>query len=103
MEVDWKNGSWVGSLAMAGASVLLIFFFFLLIVPFVNESYPSSDTTPALIMGVMWLGIFACLGIGTVMGLLASLKKEMRGFALLGLFLNLAFLGVYLLGLKFLL
>ena len=103
MEINWKTGSGVASLVFAALSIMLIFFFFLLIVPFVNASYPSDDVTPALIMGSMWLGIFVCLGMGFLMGFFASFQKKFRGFAIMGTILNLLFLGVYLLGLKFLL
>lgn len=102
MDFEFKKGSGIGSVAIAGVSILLIFFFFLLIVPFVHASYPSSDVTPALIMGGMWLGIFVLLAIGIFAGFFGLFDKEMRGFAWLGLILNLIFLGVYVLGLKFL-
>lgn len=103
MLIDWKKGSGIGSLVMAAISIMLMFFFFLLIVPYVNASYPSSETSPAILMASMWLGIFVCLSIGFLMGLIASFQKYMREFAFIGVLLNMAFLGVYILGLKFLL
>lgn len=88
------------SLVLAGISFLLMFFFFLLIVPFVNASYPSSDVTPALIMGGMWLGIFILLGIGLLYGFVGMFTKTERALSGLGFVFNLLFLAVYVLGLR---
>ncbi len=88
------------SLALAGVSFLMMFFFFLLIVPFVNASYPSSDVTPALIMGGMWLGIFILLGLGLLYGLVGILGRGERALSGLGFVFNLLFLVVYVVGLR---
>ena len=98
MDLDKNCG--IVSLAVAGGGFLVMFFFFLFIIPFVQASYPSSNVAPAFVMAGLWLGLFVVWGVGIFCGLMGVFHKKMRGLSLLGLVLNLMFLGVYVLGLK---
>ncbi len=100
MTLNFGKNSGFASLAFAGAGFFVMFFFFLFVVPFVKGSYPSSDVAPAFVMAGTWLGIFVLFGFGLFCGLMGFFEKVFKGFSFMGVFLNLLFLAVYVLGLR---